>query len=217
MPFCRKDMSALNNQNLLQLRFLNQNIIAQVKPSFNNLPSNPYADGAFRLRRYSVVKMINGQLTLQPVKAFVQNDDINKFQGNVERVYENLSNELLATAGMNEIVSEFCQLSNIPLDSEIEIHQFRMLAIDSDTPPAPEGIHQDGFDHVCICGVSHENIEGGELLVYENRDVEPCFKMAIKDGMFALINDRHVWHNATPMNKIDAEKVGYLDCFVLTA
>ena len=185
MPFCRKDMSALNNQNLLQLRFLNQNIIAQVKPSFNNLPSNPYADGAFRLRRYSVVKMINGQLTLQPVKAFVQNDDINKFQGNVERVYENLSNELLATAGMNEIVTEFC--------------------------------HQDGFDHVCICGVSHENIEGGELLVYENRDVEPCFKMAIKDGMFALINDRHVWHNATPMNKTDAEKVGYLDCFVLTA
>ena len=216
-PCDRNVMTLLNNQNLLQLRFLNQETIAQVKPSFDDLPTNPYADGAFRLRRYSVVKMIDGQLTLQAAKAFVQNDDINTFQGNVERVYENLSEQLLATEGMKHIVSEFCQLSNIAADSEIEIHQFRMLAIDSDTPPAPEGIHQDGFDHVCVCGVSHENIEGGELLVYENRDVDPCFKMAIKDGMFALINDRHVWHNATPMNKIDADKIGYLDCFVLTA
>ncbi|MGB1030925.1 MAG: biofilm formation protein, partial [Pseudoalteromonas marina] len=28
---------------------------------------------------------------------------------------------------------------------------------------------------------------------------------------------REVWHNATPMNKLDASKEGYLDCFVLTA
>ena len=63
---------------------------------------------------------------------------------------------------------------------------------------------------VCVCGVSHENLEGGELLVYENQQAEPCFKMEIKDGMFALINDRQVWHNATPMNKIDARNQFWL-------
>ncbi|MBB1334791.1 MULTISPECIES: 2OG-Fe dioxygenase family protein [unclassified Pseudoalteromonas] len=210
-------MTALNNQNLLQLRFVNQAHIEAVKPSFANLPANPYADGAFRKRRYSVIKVQNDELVLQATKAFVQDDSINTFQGNVERTYENLEPSLLASEGMKSIVNEFRAITGISEERDIEIHQFRMLAIESDTPPAPEGIHQDGFDHVCICGVSHENLEGGELLVYENKQAEPCFKMEIKDGMFALINDREVWHNATPMNKIDASKDGYLDCFVLTA
>ncbi|WP_394192941.1 2OG-Fe dioxygenase family protein [Pseudoalteromonas atlantica] len=210
-------MTALNNQNLLQLRFVNQAHIEAVKPSFANLPANPYADGAFRKRRYSVIKVQDGELKLQATKAFVQDDSINTFQGNVERTYENLEPSLLQTDGMKSIVNEFRAITGISDERDIEIHQFRMLAIESDTPPAPEGIHQDGFDHVCICGVSHENLEGGELLVYENKQAEPCFKMEIKDGMFALINDREVWHNATPMNKIDASKDGYLDCFVLTA
>ncbi|QWV04710.1 2OG-Fe dioxygenase family protein [Pseudoalteromonas shioyasakiensis] len=210
-------MTTLNNQNLLQLRFVSQTHIDAVKPSFANLPANPYADGEFRKRRYSVIKVVDGELKLQPTKAFVQDDSINTFQGNVERTYENLEDSLLATDGMKQIVNQFRDMTGISDDRNIEIHQFRMLAIDSDTPAAPEGVHQDGFDHVCVCGVSHENLEGGELLVYEHQQAEPCFKMEIKDGMFALINDREVWHNATPMNKLDASKEGYLDCFVLTA
>ncbi|WP_417699566.1 2OG-Fe dioxygenase family protein [Pseudoalteromonas lipolytica] len=210
-------MTTLNNQNLLQLRFVSQSHIDAVKPSFANLPANPYADGAFRKRRYSVIKVVDGELKLQPTKAFVQDDSINTFQGNIERTYENLEDSLLASDGMKQIVNQFREMTGISADRDIEIHQFRMLAIDSDTPAAPEGVHQDGFDHVCVCGVSHENLEGGELLVYENQQADPCFKMEIKDGMFALINDREVWHNATPMNKLDASKEGYLDCFVLTA
>ena len=210
-------MTTLNNQNLLQLRFVSQSHIDAVKPSFANLPANPYADGAFRKRRYSVIKVVDGELKLQPTKAFVQDDSINTFQGNVERTYENLEDSLLASDGMKQIVHQFREMTGISADRDIEIHQFRMLAIDSDTPAAPEGVHQDGFDHECVCGVSHENLEGGELLVYENQQADPCFKMEIKDGMFALINDREVWHNATPMNKLDASKEGYLDCFVLTA
>jgi hypothetical protein len=210
-------MTQVNNQNLLQLRFINQVTIDQVKPSFDNLPANPYADGAFRKRRYSVVKYIDNEVILQPTKAFVQDDSINEYQGNVERVYENLQPELYNTQGFKDLLNEFKTMSNITDDNTIEVHQFRMLAIESDTPPAPEGIHQDGFDHVCVCGVSHQNIAGGELLVYENKESEPCFKMEIKDGLFALINDRQVWHNATPMNKLDPQQVGYLDCFVFTA
>lgn len=210
-------MTQLNNQNLLQLRFLEQTWIDQLKPSFNNLPSNPYADGAFRLRRYSVVSIKHDEVQLQQAKAFVQDDAINTFQGNVERSYENLEQELLASEGFKYALKQFIEMSGIADDSDIEVHQFRMLAIDCDTPPAPEGVHQDGFDHVCICGVAHENIAGGEFLVYEQRDSAPCFKMEIKDGMFAMVNDRKVWHNATPMNKLDQDKVGYLDCFVFTA
>ncbi|MFC3034339.1 2OG-Fe dioxygenase family protein [Pseudoalteromonas fenneropenaei] len=210
-------MTTNHNQNLLQLRFIAQPHIDAVKPTFNHLPDNPYADGAFRKRRYSVVKFDGEQVQLQPTKAFVQDGSINTFQGNVERVYENLTEDLLHSDGFKHLLSQFKAMTGINDERAIEVHQFRMLAIESDTPPAPEGIHQDGFDHVCVCGVSHHNLQGGELLVYENKDVEPCFKMEIKDGLFALINDREVWHNATPMNKIKADEIGYLDCFVFTA
>ncbi|MBQ4839347.1 2OG-Fe dioxygenase family protein [Pseudoalteromonas luteoviolacea] len=210
-------MTAVNNQNLLQLRFIQQSHIDSVKPFFSRLPDNPYADGAFRKRRYSVLKFAEGNISIQPAKAFVQDDSINQFQGNVERVYENLEADLLQSEGFKHLLQEFKVMTGIADDADIEVHQFRMLAIESDTPPAPEGVHQDGFDHVCVCGVSHENIAGGELLVYEHKEAEPCFKMEIKDGLFALVNDREVWHNATPMNKLNAEEIGYLDCFVFTA
>ncbi|KZN31447.1 2OG-Fe dioxygenase family protein [Pseudoalteromonas luteoviolacea] len=210
-------MTAVNNQNLLQLRFIQQSHIDSVKPFFTRLPDNPYADGAFRKRRYSVLKFQDNTVSIQPTKAFVQDDSINNFQGNIERVYENLETELLQSEGFKQLLAEFKVMTGISDERDIEVHQFRMLAIESDTPPAPEGVHQDGFDHVCVCGVSHENIAGGELLVYEHKEAEPCFKMEIKDGLFALVNDREVWHNATPMNKLDADKVGYLDCFVFTA
>ena len=210
-------MTAVNNQNLLQLRFIQQPHIDGVKPFFNHLPDNPYADGAFRKRRYSVLKFVDNEVSLQPTKAFVQDDSINNFQGNIERVYENLETDLINSDAFKHLLTEFRAMTGIEESRDIEVHQFRMLAIESDTPPAPEGVHQDGFDHVCVCGVSHENIEGGELLVYEHQEAEPCFKMEIKDGLFALVNDREVWHNATPMNKLNADEVGYLDCFVFTA
>ena len=64
-------MTTVNNQNLLQLRFIGQSHIDAVKPFFNQLPDNPYADGAFRKRRYSVIKFVDGEVSLQPTKAFV--------------------------------------------------------------------------------------------------------------------------------------------------
>ena len=112
-------MTALNNQNLLQLRFINQANIDLVKPSFDNLPANPYADGEFRKRRYSVIKFQNGELKLQAAKAFVQDDSINTFQGNVERTYENLEQSLLESDGMKSIVSEFCAITGI--DEELSL------------------------------------------------------------------------------------------------
>ena len=56
-----------------------------------------------------------------------------------------------------------------------------------------------------------------DVQMSDPNDPHGDFKMEIKDGMFALINDRQVWHNATPMNKVDTNKPGYLDCFVLTS
>ena len=110
-------MTALNNQNLLQLRFVSQSHIDAVKPSFANLPANPYADGAFRKRRYSVIKVVDGELKLQPTKAFVQDDSINTFQGNVERTYENLEDSLLASDGMKQIVNQFREMTGISADA----------------------------------------------------------------------------------------------------
>ncbi|MGB1303848.1 2OG-Fe dioxygenase family protein, partial [Pseudoalteromonas marina] len=69
----------------------------------------------------SVIKFQDGELKLQAAKAFVQDDSINTFQGNVERTYENLEQSLLETDGMKSIVSEFCQLTGIDEDRDIEI------------------------------------------------------------------------------------------------
>jgi hypothetical protein len=55
----------------------------QLMPSFSGLPHTQHADGKYRLRRYSVVKHLNGHVVEIGPRNFVQSDEINHFQGNV--------------------------------------------------------------------------------------------------------------------------------------
>ena len=69
----------------LEVGQLPQASVNHLAPSFDNLPDNPYADGSYRLRRYSRFIFSNDSLKRLPSKAFVQDESINHFQGNVER------------------------------------------------------------------------------------------------------------------------------------
>ncbi len=43
----------------LQLTHLSHDAVHQLAPSFSGLPKTTYADGNYRLRRYSVIRIVN--------------------------------------------------------------------------------------------------------------------------------------------------------------
>lgn len=205
------------HENVISMTVLSPQATQQLMPSFSSLPHTQHADGKYRLRRYSVVKYLNPNVVEVGPRTFMQSEQINHFQGNVVRRFEPIDSAVLQSAGMAEMCNLFAESNELPEGAEIEIHQMRVVAIEKDTQVAPEGIHQDGFDHIAMIAIHRHNIVGGEIMLYDDSHHDPFFKKALADGEAVLLADSKLWHNATPINAVSPEEEGHLDLFVLTA
>ncbi|NOI13175.1 agglutination protein [Vibrio hepatarius] len=206
-----------NRETTLQLTKLSENAIAQLAPSFSKLPSTEHADGKYRLRRYSVIQFKGGQVIDLQKNEFMQTDDINRFQGNVVRQFEPVEKSTLECEGMREICQVFVEANKLSDGQEIEIHQIRISAIYDETQVAPEGVHQDGFEHIALIGMGRHNVEGGDIMLYNNFNEAPFFRKVLQNGEIAMLADNKLWHNATPIKSVIDGQEGYMDVFVLTA
>ncbi|MBN3492687.1 2OG-Fe dioxygenase family protein [Vibrio neptunius] len=206
-----------NRETTLQLTKLSDNAFAQLAPSFTKLPNTEHADGQYRLRRYSVIQFKDGQVIDLQKNEFMQTDDINRFQGNVVRQFEPIEIPTLQSEGMREICQLFVEANKLIDGQEIEIHQMRISAIFDETQVAPEGVHQDGFEHIALIGMGRHNIEGGDVMLYSSFNEAPFFRKVLQNGEVAMLADNKLWHNATPIRSVIEGEEGYMDVFVLTA
>ncbi len=138
-------------------------------------------------------------------------------RGYVVRQFEPILDTTLESEGMREMCRLFVESNQLPNGQEIEIHQIRITAIFDETEVAPEGVHQDGFDHIALIGIGRYNIAGGEIMLYNDHHEAPFFRKVLENGEVALLADRQLWHNACPIRTLDHEQEGYMDVFVLTA
>ncbi|EEX92605.1 2OG-Fe dioxygenase family protein [Vibrio orientalis] len=204
-------------ETTLQLTKLSDSAISQLAPSFMHLPHTEHADGKFRLRRYSVVALKDGQVVDLNKNEFMQTDDINRFQGNVIRQFEGIEASILESDGMREMCSLFAASNQLKNGQEIEIHQIRISAIYDETQVAPEGVHQDGFEHIALVGMGRHNIEGGDIMLYNSFNEAPFFRKVLLSGEVAMLADNKLWHNAQPIRSVIEGTEGHMDVFVLTA
>lgn len=206
-----------SRENTLHLTQLSMAAIEQLSPSFEGLPRTEHADGQYRLRRYSVVGFENGQVVDLNKNSFVQSSDINRFQGDVVRQFEPIEKGILSSEGLREMCELFVNANHLPNGQEIEIHQMRITAIYDETQVAPEGVHQDGFDHIALVGVGRHNIMGGDIMLYSSYNQAPFFRKVLENGEVAMLADSKLWHNAVPIRSVINDQEGHMDVFVLTA
>lgn len=206
-----------NHETTLQLTQLSKEAIQQLAPSFSHLPHTEHADGQYRLRRYSVVAFRDGQVFDLDKHEFMQTNDINRFQGDVVRQFEPIEASTLQSDGMREICEVFVESNGLANGQEIEIHQIRISAVYDETQVAPEGVHQDGFDHIAMVGMGRHNIEGGDIMLYNSFNEAPFFRKTLQSGEVAMLADNKLWHNATPIRTVIEGEEGHMDVFVLTA
>lgn len=206
-----------SNENTLYITQLSPKALQQLSPSFAMLPKTQHADGQYRLRRYSVVAFCHGLVVEKDQHDFVQSNDINHFQGDVVRHFEPILKATLQSDGMREMCQLFVDANDLPDGQEIEIHQIRVAAIYDETQVAPEGVHQDGFDHIALIGIERKNIVGGEIMLYEDSHEAPFYRKVLNNGEIAMLDDTRLWHNACPIRSIEHHQEGHMDVFVLTA
>lgn len=193
----------------------------KVAQSFDTLKPSTYKDGGFRLRRYSRFDYDPSKqaLTLKKNSAFVQGDDLNQFQGNVARTYDNLTADTYQSQAFVGLVQDFIKTTNLPAHSEIEVHQMRIVAKDGNTSAAaaPEGIHQDGFDYVGIVTIARSNVLGGELMLWHDKtQAKPIATLSPEAGDVCVVNDQKLWHSASDIC-LSETGTGHWDLFVFTA
>ncbi|KAA9133526.1 2OG-Fe dioxygenase family protein [Marinihelvus fidelis] len=202
---------------LLELGQLPEDCVTTLAPSFELLPPSPYADGDFRLRSFSHFLFDGVRPQRLPTKAFVQDGEINTFQGGVERYYPEIDDAVVDSEAFAEMFRRFRAMTGMDASSPIEVHQMRILAGRAKaTEAAPEGVHQDGFRHLAVFVIERRNIRGGEIRVHTGRDEAPFVSHPFDHGEFVVLNDKRFWHSAGAMEAANDDDA-YMDLFVLTA
>ena len=212
---------------LLQLNKLSDKAVESLAESFNRLPHTDHKDGQYRLRRYSVVEVRTtfwnakreAEVTKLEHRKFMQDATLNKHQGGMKRDFEEIEDGVIESEGMKEMCLVFKQANELVDGQELEIHQMRVTTLgDGLTPVAPEGVHQDGFDHIAMIGINRFNLSGGALLIYESASDRTAFvEKELAAGEMIMIRDDIFWHNARDVWPLDRKEQGYGDWFVLCA
>ena len=220
---------------LLQLNKLSDEAVESLAGSFDRLPHTDHKDGQYRLRRYSVVEVRTtfwnakeeAEVTKLEHRRFMQDATLNKHQGGMKRDFEEIEDSVIESEGMKEMCLAFKRGNKLIDGQEVEIHQMRVTTLgDGLTPVAPEGIHQDGFDHIAMIGINRFNLKGGALLIYESNKRAgrlgsyanpPFVEKELAAGEMIMIRDDIFWHNARDVWPLDRKEQGYGDWFILCA
>jgi hypothetical protein len=172
----------------------------ELKSSFEALPDDKYVKGdfVFRKRRFAKCVLKNDNFTWLEDDDFFQSKSINPYLGDVERKYDELE-PTIKNDLQNGILKK---ISALFYDKELHfgIHQMRTIANDTySAKPAPEGIHQDGFDFVAIYGVQESNVNGAVNILVNNEDRnEVILEKRLTAGDLCIFNDRDLAHYVTP-------------------
>lgn len=202
-----------NNDNFLTYQFDNITFSNNVKESFNCIKSDKYYN-TLRYRAFSLIDIKENKLQGDPI--FIQSSNYNNYLGDKIRYYPNIDKKLLNDSSFNKLISNFSQIINQGKKKfrYIYIHQIRIIC-NNITNPIPEGIHQDGFDYICIACVLKKNINSpfNEILD-KNKNV--IISKELENNDILYLNDRKFYHNVTTFTKKNKENDGHRDIFVLT-
>jgi len=207
---------------VLQITKVEPELLDEIKDSFNDLPETDHADGKYRLRKYSRIKVFcdgGGEVLLSPLEdsEFNQSKDYNKHQGGMTRKFANIDTQVIESNAISEMVRAFFNACEIyHWDGEFDIHQMRVKCLGGATQLSPEGWHQDGYDYIAVVGVDRNNIIGGEMLLSTSKVDAPFLQATIDTGTLVIVDDSYLWHNGRSIQPIDDNKPAWMDVLVFT-
>jgi hypothetical protein len=190
---------------------------AAFKPFFNDLPVDPNIKGHYRYRRLSRFRITEDGVIKLPHGYLFQSKDYNPLVGDLKREFGELNDELVDLEMFKALLLAFRDLCALRAGAEIGVHQIRTTCTsESFGDPAPEGIHQDGADFICIYSVDRNNVEGAETHLYTSKSGETSvFNKTLYPGELVLVNDRKFFHYTTSVRPA-SQGQGTRDVFVLT-
>ncbi|QEL57785.1 2OG-Fe dioxygenase family protein [Chromobacterium paludis] len=192
--------------------------------SWSELGQDHYmADGGtYRFRRHATFSAQAGADTfhIEPHQPHYQTLHYNPLNGGIARHFLPIAEDILRGATLGSLIQLGCDLfsSLAPYNNwHIEVHQFRISPQEDGVgKPTPEGVHRDGVSYVMMLMVNRENIVDGQTTIYDlNKTPVSGFTLS-RPFDLAIVNDEHVFHGVTPIQKQDAAHPANRDVLVVT-
>ena len=204
----------MDTQNYFKYGFIK--VSEKLRKSFNYLHSDEYYNGN-RYREFSCVDLDTFEISNKDSKTkFIQSKNYNSFLGDTCRYYNNISDNIVNDYSFQNLLNIFKHYVYEKADYKLKhvyIHQIRVCVDNTNkVTPVPEGIHQDGYDYICIFCVNRQNITGGETVLY-NLDKVSVSQQILNDGEYVFLHDRNMYHYVSEIQTNDS---GYRDIFVIT-
>lgn len=186
---------------------------------FKVLPADNYLKHkyCFRKRAFRVLKYDGVTFSVVEQDAFYQDSRINKYAGGIERIYEKIPDRALPI--IEDILLEVCKHGGIPVDGVLfGIHLIRITCFnENEGYPVPEGYHQDGYDFVGIVPIeTHLACGGIHSIRFGSQDGEEILSERVHVGQCLLLNDKNVYHYASPIFPKFKDVEGFRDTLVFT-
>ena len=190
--------------------------------SWNDLGLDTYmADGGrYRKRRHAAFAADAAGIRRKPHQPHYQSRDYNPLNGGVQRWFAPVDAALGAGPSLTTILG-FCRAVFDRLTAaeawHIEVHQFRIEArADAPGRPTPEGMHQDGVDHVLVLLVGRDGVREGVTTVTDLAR-HPLGSFTLTEPFdAAFVDDNRAMHGVTPVVPERADRPGARDVLVVT-
>ncbi|QWP77993.1 2OG-Fe dioxygenase family protein [Lysobacter sp. K5869] len=192
--------------------------------SWNDLAPDVYLAqvGRHRRRRHAVYRAgREGAIELQPHQPHYQALAYNALQGDIERWFEPVREDVADGASLRTVLS-FCRdfFSTLAPQTSawhVELHQFRIEAgPDHEGQPTPEGVHRDGVDYVLVLLIDRHNIVRGTTTIHD-RDGTQLGSFTLTAPLdAALVDDARVFHGVTAVTPQDPSREAHRDVLVVT-
>ena len=192
--------------------------LGDLRAFYDRMPLDPYINGVFRRRRFSHFLGPAHQLRRLGHMHFLQSKTVNQLAGGMKREFQELEEDFITMPAFQAMVAGFIGFMGIdPEVREIGVHQIRILCSPEFAgSPAPEGIHQDGFDYIGIFCVERLRIFGATTRIYPAKDQPPLFSRELQPGEVVYANDRRVFHFAEQVRH-SGDQPGHWDLLVITS
>lgn len=207
---------------LCRLNHIDQNQVASIQHTWNNLVQDPYPAGKYRTRRMGRFEILPDGLKYLKQVSVCQTKKYQSTDGDIPRYFEPLSPALIESEAFLSIAKTF--LDTLPLNPVGGVfwcHQVRVRANDDLTSgaPSPQGIHSDERDFIGVFVANHQNVTCSKTSIYLDKNSAPVFEKVLRIGEMIVFNDAVVLHNTEPFTVNDdfngSSTEAYRDIFIL--
>lgn len=202
-----------------------ENIPKYIINSFSNLITDDYIkdkytkdDFKYRTRKFSQLKIkyLNDYFFEDADNQILYQEN-NKVYGDIKRTYHQID------PNVKDYICDIIKVNILNHISKSEyllvINQIKNIATEKYLGlPAPEGIHSDGYDYVCIYCINVINVSGGITILtnYDNEN-DLIYEDTLKSGEILMFNDVKYKHYTTPITpkipSIEAERSTFILAF----